>query len=462
LIQSQTSADDEDLSLQPQASTAAFTSQGGGILDTLKDMQGKAEGTLSDSRGTEMKANHAFALLKQSLETEIKSNKDRKNAASTEKSAHTQALSEAQTQLSATQATLASDETYLRDLNTNCAAKAAEWEERQKSAAGEMAAIAKAKEILSEGVKVFLQMDSKTKDDDIKRAQVSKILKDLATKDHVYALSQLASAARSDPFGKVRGLIDSMIDRLVKEAAEEADANAFCETEISKSRAKQEKLSAALDMHSARIEKATSAIAQLKSQSKALTEQMSEMDASQAEATTIRQNENAEFLKASKDYKDSADAVANAMEVLQAYYAQGAFVQQAPDFNSAKTDVAGTIISMLEVAESDFTRLLAEAEASESASKNAFDKLVQENSVAREGTKKEVEGNDDEVKSTEMSLLNYKEDKSSTSTEMDAVMKYLDELKPQCESKVMSHAERKARRESEIEGLKEALEILTK
>merc|ERR1719345_69917 len=98
LIQSQT--DDEDWSLQPQASTAAFASQGGGILDTIKDMQSKAESTLSDSRQTEMKANHAFAMLKQSLETEIKSNKDRKNAASTEKSATEQALNEAQTQLS--------------------------------------------------------------------------------------------------------------------------------------------------------------------------------------------------------------------------------------------------------------------------------------------------------------------------------------------------------------------------
>merc|ERR1719247_593940 len=36
------SEDDEDLSLQPQATAAAFTSQGGGILDTLKDMKEKA------------------------------------------------------------------------------------------------------------------------------------------------------------------------------------------------------------------------------------------------------------------------------------------------------------------------------------------------------------------------------------------------------------------------------------
>jgi len=461
LIQSETSADDEDLSLQPQATAAAFTSQGGGILDTLKDMQEKAEGTLTESRQTEMKANHAFEMLKQSLETELKANKDRMSAASTEKSATEQALNEAQTQLSATQNTVNSDTKYLADLNQNCAAKSAEWETRQKSAADEQAVIAKAKEILSEGVKVFLQMVSSDVEDE-QRAQVSKILKDLATKDHVYALSQLASAARSDPFGKVRGLIENMIDRLAKEAAEEADGKAFCDTEISKSRAKQADLSAKLDMHGARIEKATAGIAELKAQTKGLTEQMAEMDASQAEATKVRQEENEVYVKASADYKDSTDAVANAIQVLQAYYSQGSFIQQAPEFGSGKTDIAGTIVSMLEVAESDFTRLLAEADASESAAKTAHEKLAHENAVARAANEQEVKGNEDEVKALEMSLLNYKEDKSASSKELDAVMDYLEKLKPQCESKVMSYAERKNRREEEIAGLKEALEILEK
>merc|ERR1719506_1904426 len=96
-------------------------------------------------------------------------------------------------------------------------------------------------------------------------------------------------------------------------------------------------------------------------------------------------------------------------------------------FGSAKSDISTQILGMLEVAESDFTTLLAESE----------------------------------VKRVEMSLLNYKEDHETTSKELDAVLKYLDELKPQCETKVMTYAERKARREEEISGLKEALEILS-
>jgi len=407
-------------------------------------------------------------MLKSSLETEIKSNKDRMSEASIEKSATEQALNEAQEKLSATQNTLAADQTYLTDLNQSCAAKAAEWEARQKSAGEEISVIEKAKEILSEGVKVFLQTSAKTTakddEDDVKRQQVTSLLKNLVKQDHTYALSQLASAARSDPFVKVRGLVEGMIDRLVAEAAEEADAKAFCDIEISKSRAKQADFSAKLDMHSARIEKASAAIEELKAQTKALNEQMAETDASQAEATKIRAEENADYKKAAADYSDSADAVANAMQVLQAYYSQGSFVQTSasPELGGAKSDIAGTIVEMLEVAESDFTRLLAESQAAENSAKAAFDKMVQDNAVARSANQQEGKGNEDEVKSLEMSLLNYKEDKASQSKELDAVMDYLEKLKPQCESKVMSYAERKSRRESEIAGLKEALEILTK
>ena len=35
------------------------------------------------------------------------------------------------------------------------------------------------------------------------------------------------------------------------------------------------------------------------------------------EATALRNDENAEYQKASKDYRDSAEAVANAVQVLQ-------------------------------------------------------------------------------------------------------------------------------------------------
>merc|ERR1719231_1861478 len=132
--------------------------------------------------------------------------------------------------------------------------------------------------------------------------------------------------------------------------------------------------------------------------------EIAEMDAGQAEATKIRQAEHDEYVQSSADQKQSAEAVANAIQVLGDYYNKGALfvqVRQAPDFNAAKTDVAGTIMEMLEVAESDFTRMLAENEAGEKEAQAAFDKLVQTNKVTKAAKSEEISGNEAEMKSLE-------------------------------------------------------------
>jgi DNA repair exonuclease SbcCD ATPase subunit len=457
---------DEDLSLNPQAKTSSYEGHGGGILDTLADMKEKAEATLSDARTAEMKAQHAYEMLKQSLETEISTMQKRMSAATAEKSGLENAKASAEEDLAATKKTLADDEKYLEELTVSCSMKAKEWATRQKDAAGELAAIAKAKEVLESGVKVFLQVSSKAKVhnvEDDKRARVTAILKNISSKDHSFFFAQMRSEATEGPFGKVKGLIEDMIARLEKEAAEEADAKAFCDKETSESKAKQAELTAKSDKYGVRIEKATATIAELKEQIKTLQAQMAEMDAKQAEATGLRTKEHEEFMKASKDYKDSAEAVANAISVLQEYYSSGSFAQrkQAPELGGAKTDIADTIMGMLEVAESDFTSLLAEAETSESAAQSSYDKLAEQNKLTKTANTEEVKGKEAKVKSEETALLNYKEDFATTGKELDSVLAYLDKLKPQCETKVMTYAERVAKREAEIEGLKEALEILS-
>merc|ERR1719316_159983 len=464
LIQSTSTDSDEDLSLQPQAKTSAYEGHGGGILDTLSDMKEKAEATLSDARTAEMKAQHGYEMLKQSLDTEISTMQKRMSEATTEKAGLEESKASSEEELSSTKKTLADDEKYLEDLKQSCSMKAQEWATRQKDAAGELAAIAKAKEVLESGVKVFLQVSSKAKVHDVtddKRARVTAILKDI--KDHSFFFAQLRSEAAEGPFDKVKGLIESMITRLEKEAAEEADAKAFCDKETSESKAKQAELTADSDKSQVRIEKATATIAELKEQIKALQEQMAEMDAAQAEATSLRNKEHEEYLKASQEYKESAEAVANAIAVLTDYYSSGSFVQtkEAPELGGAKTDIATTIMGMLEVAESDFTTLLAESEAAEKEAQSNYDKLTEQNTVTKAANTAEVKGKEAKVKSEEIALLNYKEDFATTGKELDAVLAYLDKLKPQCETKVMSYAERVAKREAEIEGLKEALEILS-
>merc|ERR1719271_1726346 len=161
LLQTKDEDGDEDLSLQPQATTSSYDGHSDGILDTIADMQSKAEESLSSTRKDEMEAAHAYALVKQGLEDEIAVAKKQLSEATLTRSTTEEELHSADASLSETEETLAADTKYLEELKQSCTMKATEWATRQKQAGEETAAILKAKEILSEGVKVFLQTSSR-------------------------------------------------------------------------------------------------------------------------------------------------------------------------------------------------------------------------------------------------------------------------------------------------------------
>merc|ERR1719359_1102115 len=221
-----------------------------------------------------------------------------------------------------------------------------------------------------------------------------------------------------------------------------------------------------LDKLQTRIDGASTTIAELTEAVKTLEAEVAEIDKAQAEATKIRTTEHEDYVKASTDFRDSAQAVAKAIEVLKSYY-EGALLQVStktqkagPEFGSAKGDTAHTIISVLEMSEEDFTRLLAEAEATEDEAAAAYKKLTDENKVSKAAKLADTKAKQSEIKSLTVQLEHSKEDYASVSKELDAVLSYIDKLKPQCEEKAMSYAEKKAKREAEIAGLKEALSIL--
>merc|ERR1719281_70223 len=353
-----------------------------------------------------------------------------------------------------------------------------------KSGKEEIAAITKASEILQEGVTAFLEMSSRTRrmsqwmpDDDnvdessdmsAAREQVVGILKGLAEKRHSFAFQQIASMAASDPFEKIRGLINDMIEKLLKEAEADATHEAFCKEEMGKTKKSQEDKTMKLDKFTARVDETSSTLAELKESVKTLESEVAEIDKATAEATKIRTAENAEFSKVSKDYKDSATAVAQAIEVLQNFYGGGAALVQIKSATQLKShmkvnardekgqgDAASVIIGILETAQEDFTSLLAETEAIETDAQAAYDKMMTENKVAKATKMAEAKGKQSQVKALTNQLSMSKEDQATTSKELDAVLAYLDKLKPECESKAMSYEEKKAARDAEIEGLKE-------
>jgi len=458
-------SDDDELSLlaQPQAAVSNYDNHSGGIVGTLKDMKDKAEATLADLRREETNSRHAFELLSQSLTDAVGvAERDAANAQANQ-SAASEAKAKAEGNLAATEASKAADEKYSARLDEQCKAKAAEWVARQKSGAAEIKALDEAKDVLAGGVKVSLAQTTTTTSRRSRassnRFEAVELLKKLGRQYRSFGLLELATKAGSDPFGKVRDLINGMINKLEKEAQDEATHESFCKEELAKSTKSQENKENRADKYQTRIDQAKAGIQDLKSSIADLQQELAEIAKATRTATQIRHKENANYKKASKDYKESIEAVTSAIATLTDFYRGASFVQQ-PELAGSRGDAGHMIIEILAQAESDFSGTLAEVEADEAESAAAYKELSQANAVAKSTKEAEVKGKQSEIKSLEVALGNHASDLATVSKELDAVMGYLAQLRPQCESKAMSYEERKERRDAEIVGLKDALDLL--
>merc|ERR1719272_2640588 len=125
-------------------------------------------------------------------------------------------------------------------------------------------------------------------------------------------------------------------------------------------------------------------------------------------------------------------------------------------------DGAGSgIVGMLEVVESDFTKGLSEMTVTEQTSQADYDRESQRNEITKATKEQSVKYKTKESKGLDQSVSEAKSDRSTTQEELDAIMQYLGKLDNICIAKAEPFGERKRRREEEIAGLKEAMNILS-
>merc|ERR550537_2170447 len=118
------------------------------------------------------------------------------------------------------------------------------------------------------------------------------------------------------------------------------------------------------------------------------------------------------------------------------------------------------IISMLEICESDISKSLAATEKEESDEAAEYEKTTQENTVATTEKTQDVKYKTQEHTGLDKSIADLSADRDTSEEELSAVMKYYDKVKDRCVAKPESYEEIKARRDAEINGLREAMEIL--
>merc|ERR1719214_145288 len=223
---------------------------------------------------------------------------------------------------------------------------------------------------------------------------------------------------------------------------------------MAETKAKRDDKQGEVDDLTTKIDKAAAKIAKLKEEVGVLEKELGEIAAEQKTADEIRASEKAAWAEAKSDFEQGLEGVQMALQVLRDYYAQK------DDATELLQGGAGGIIGMLEVAESDFSKMLAEGSAAEDQAQSEYEALTEDNKVLTAEKETAVKYKGKDKKETEAFLSETKDDLGTTQEELDAVLEYYDKLKPQCIAKPEPYAERKKRREKEIAGLKEALDIL--
>jgi len=491
LVQSQQGSESDDAELGAPAG-AVYKTHSTSIFDVLEDMKEKAEGQLADLRKAESGSKHNYEMLKQSLTDQIEADTKDMEEEKAKKAATEEAKATAEGDLAETDKELAGDKDSLATAQSTCMQVAADHEATVKSRTEELTAIATAKKVLSETSSgaveqsySFVQVASSSRLQthvDLANAEVVGLVKKLAHQHHSAALAQLASRISSvirygassgeDPFVKVKGLISDMIAKLEAEAKDAATEKAYCDEELAKTEAKKSELEGEISKLASKIDLAAAKSAGLKEDVKTLQAELAALAKSQAEMDAIRAEEKAAFDKAKAELSLGIEGVQKALGVLKDYYQGAAFVQSGANFNafmqqpaapkihSAASGAGGSIIDILEVVESDFTKNLATEETEESDALAVYEKTTQENKVAVTMKSQDSKYKTKEFKGLDKSISELSGDKDTTSTELGAVLEYYGKIKERCIAKPETYEERKARREAEIEGLKQALTIL--
>jgi len=475
----QQSSDDDSDAGAPDAAVYQGHADGmgreadGGIIAVLEDLTAKAEAQLDGLRKAETSSLQNFQVLAQNLQDEIKNGNADLSEAKKGMAASGSSKAEAEGDLAATSADLASDEETKATLHANCMEKAETFEAEQKSRGEELKALAEAKKVLvstttgadaqSYSLLQTASASELTGGADLARYEAVRFVQGLAQRQNSTGLAQLAmrmasvvrvsGASGDDPFAKIKGLISGMIEKLEAEVAADAEHKAFCDKELSENEEKEADKISEIEKITSKIDQWTARSAQLKSEVAALQEGLAALASSQATMDKIRGEEKALYTKNRAEMEQGLEGIKLALKILNEYYARD-------KAHVAAEGAGSSIIGLLEVIESDFSKNLAEIISTEESAVQEYEETSKKNAIDKTNKDQDVKYKSQEAANRDKETAEAKTDRTGVQKELDAVQAVLRSLHAQCDETTTPYEELKRRREAEIAGLKRALEIL--
>jgi len=452
----------------------------------------------------EVSRRHAAVSLQQDLKNSVEAEQTAVASKGKSRLRHLQDSQEQSADEKDTAATRADDAAYLQDLQATCAQKKGEYDARQQLRTEELSTLQQAIDILSTeevsgaaqkhlpslaqlrrqqgGRPAMLAQLHSTGDGGPSLRRAAEFLRAESARLDSHVLSTIAVRAQEDPFGKVKKLIEELLERLMTQATQETEHKGWCDTELATNEHTRKSKSQEVEALRAEIDGLEAAVAQLQKEATALSGEVAELDAEVANATAIRNEEKARNANTTIEAQQAQATVSQAIQLLKGFYgaaaanatslAQGAAGQQhragqepPPIFGSEKYAgqqvKSGGVLAMLDVLLSDFARLESDTATAETQAEQAHRKFLTDSGVTKVQKEKDIQHKTAERQSKDLTLIDKKRSLEDAEQVLAGAKAEYENLKPACINTGQTYEERVQRREDEIEALKKALEILS-
>lgn len=474
----------------------AYEFQSKTVVDLLQDLHGKFKSQKQTLEKEETSKRHSYELLNQQLTDDLKVANTAAREKTAAKARRLQDMSAAEVSLKQEEAGRTEDKKKYADTRTECKRKSEIFEKNQVTRSDELKAMRSAINILRSAVVkaaehssslqqdgsrqgLLVQLSDKSKNP-LTRSEVREkavmMLQNAAKQSGSKYLALVATHLKSDPFAKVRRMIQELLDKLLTEASAEADKKSYCDAELGKSKLTREKQQSEVERLTASIEQKSADSAQAAAKLQDLSSAVTELRREQKAATEMRRSEKARNTRTIKEAKQASLAVQKAIEVLKSFYgkaAEDSSLLQADDVGedmlqeATGAPYAGMqsqkdgVLGLLEVIVSDFARLDTTTSAAEDQAQKDYEQFLAESSKDMAVKEAEIAHTENDKRVTDGMVQDLKEELELTQAELATTTSYEDKLKSECRQPGDSYEERKARRKEDIAALKEALEMLS-
>jgi len=398
--------------------------------------------------------------------------------------------------LSDTEASLVKDKEFIKNLESSCATKTKEWEERSKTRAEELTALSETIKILNDddaldlfkktlpsGSASFVQVQQSRSMLRKKALAAIRAAWHASDRHHRPGLDFLVMALtgkralNQGMFDKVIRMCDDLVAELKQEQQDDNDKKEYCEQQFDLADDKKKSLERAEKDAENDIAKAKEAIETLTEEIEALEKGIKELDKSVVEATEQRQEENQDFKKLMAQDTKAKDILGFAKKRLNKFYNPTlAFAEVSthdtgkappgppPDTWNAyakKSDESTNVVAMIGVLIADLDKEMTEAKAEEKNDQEDYETMMTESAAKRTEDSNSLSGKMEAKAEAEKTLAEQTEVKKDTTKELWATLKYIDSLHHECDWLMKFFDVRKTARTGEIDALVKAKEVLS-